>query len=143
LLVCSANAVEQPQAAYLNELIDQGDVQVRKVFYEYEQDKNVYKLIAALKAYNKPVRMHRIRYETALHISLFIFRSMIKILMMLDSQASSRDDNSESYEDDFEEDADEVGTAASITYSSDSNETRCSFSLYRMTGLLWKIDSSA
>ena len=55
LLACSANAVDEPQAAYLNELIDLGDVQVRKVFYEYEQDKNVYKLIAALKAYNKPV----------------------------------------------------------------------------------------
>ena len=54
--LCSANAVDPPQAAYLDELIDQGDVQVRKVFYEYEQDKNVYKLIAALKAYNKPVR---------------------------------------------------------------------------------------
>lgn len=60
LLACSANAVDEPQAAYLNELIDLGDVQVRKVFYEYEQDKNVYKLIAALKAYNKPVsfRLH-------------------------------------------------------------------------------------
>ena len=54
--LCSANAVDLPQAAYLDELIDQGDVQVRKVFYEYEQDKNAYKLIAALKAYNKPVR---------------------------------------------------------------------------------------
>ena len=55
MVIGRANAIDGNQSVYLNELIDDGNGEVRKVFLAYEKDKDVYKLIASLKTHNKPV----------------------------------------------------------------------------------------
>jgi hypothetical protein len=46
-----AGAISSEQAVSLNVLIDQGDERVKRVFCLYEADKDVYRLIDALKIF--------------------------------------------------------------------------------------------
>lgn len=50
-----ANALSAHQAAALNALVDGGSATVRSIFLAYEDDKDVYKLIDALKELNLEV----------------------------------------------------------------------------------------
>lgn len=98
---CRASAVDENQGNFLRQLIDQGNPQVGKIFQQYEKDKDVYKLIAALKQFQRPVIRNLTSSEDALHFSPLP-------VPQTNNSGSGSEESGETYEDDFEEDVDEV-----------------------------------